>query len=115
MTQLAARVVHEELRPEPSQARANVTELAIVSTPRVEFMEPEFLVPGELMLGTLADQRIRVIAPIEVRLFEEEGQVVAQAPAFDEFGFGANASEALQDIQHALAQLYYSLGEMQND
>jgi len=72
---------------------------------------PALLVPGDLLLGSLSDPRLRVVSPIRVRLFLEHDHVVAEAPNLNEFGYGSHISEAVRDIQRAIAQLYLSLEE----
>jgi len=67
--------------------------------------------PAEMKLGFLRDRRFRVRQPIAVRFALHEGQCVAEAAEFGEFGYGASAGEALADLQGALAQLYFALKE----
>lgn len=116
MAILNAPIIQQELRPGMDTALAvrEGTKIQISSPPTVVSLEhalPELLVPGEIRLATLSDPRLRVTAPIRVRLFEEHGQVVAEATELSEFGFGSNISEAMDDIQRAIAQLYFSLDE----
>jgi hypothetical protein len=99
-------------RPEASCGRGSGT---VVESPRVtlegETTSPGSLVPGEVLLGSLLTPQLRIITPIVVRFFEDHDRVVAEATELNEFGFGSNASEALRDIQRAIAQLYRSLEE----
>lgn len=69
------------------------------------------LVPGEIWLGSLLDPRLKVVAPLLVRLSLDHDRVVAEAPELNEFGFGESASEAVADIQSAVVLLYFSLEE----
>jgi hypothetical protein len=69
--------------------------------------------PAEIQLGALRDGRLRVVQPFRVRFSSEGPQVIAEALEVDEFGFGSNPSEALTDLQRALAALYLSLEEEQ--
>jgi hypothetical protein len=69
--------------------------------------------PEEIRLGALRDGRLRVREPFLVRLSTEGDHTIAEAPEADEFGFGRNPSEALADLQRALAALYFSLEEEQ--
>ena len=39
----------------------------------------------------------------------EGGKHVVEAPELNEFGFGDNLSEALSDLQAAIAELYFTL------
>lgn len=66
-------------------------------------------IPDRILIGFLHDGRLRVQIPIAVKFSTEEEHVIAEAEAFNEFGFGANPSEALRDLQRALAELYFTL------
>lgn len=71
--------------------------------------------PVTVMLESLGDTRLRVKAPIEVRVFATEGFILAEAVGFNEFGEGDSPAEAVADLQAALADLYFSLeGEQDN-
>lgn len=67
--------------------------------------------PSTVMLGFLRDGRLRVRAAIEVVIEEAEGQIIAEAEELNEFGCGDNLTEAISDLQHAIAELYFSLEE----
>jgi hypothetical protein len=60
-------------------------------------------------LGSLRDGRLRVVEPVEVVRTTEEGKCVVEAPELNEFGFGDNLSEAITDLQAAIAELYFTL------
>ena len=60
-------------------------------------------------LGSLRDARLRVIEPIEVSRMIEGGKSVVEATELKEFGFGNNSSEAVSDLQSAIAELYFTL------
>ncbi|MDP2952816.1 MAG: hypothetical protein Q8O76_05830 [Chloroflexota bacterium] len=66
-------------------------------------------VPSELLLGSLRDGRLRVCSPITVKLMTEGEHIIAEAAELNEFGFGKNPSEALIDLQRAIAELYFTL------
>ncbi len=71
--------------------------------------------PATVMLESLGDTRLRVKAPIEVRVFATEGFILAEAIGFNEFGEGDSPAEAVADLQAALSELYFSLeGEQHN-
>ena len=59
------------------------------------------------------DPSLRIKKPFTVNFSNEAGQTLAVAVEVDEYGVGANASEAHQDLQHAIAELYPSLQEDQ--
>ena len=65
--------------------------------------------PREFALGALRDGRLRVIEPIAVKWTTEDGQCVAEAPEISEFGFGDNLTEAIADLQAAIAELHFAL------
>ena len=67
--------------------------------------------PATVMLGFLRDGRLRVRAAIEVAILEADGQIIAEAEELNEFGSGDNLTEAIIDLQHAIAELYFSLEE----
>lgn len=67
--------------------------------------------PSHIKLGALRDGRLRVISPISVNLSTEGQHVIAEAVELNEFGFGENPSEAIMDLQHTIAELYFSLEE----
>lgn len=65
--------------------------------------------PDHILLGSLRDGRLRVQSPITVKLTKEDQHVIAEATELAEFGFGANLSEALRDLQEAIVELYFTL------
>ena len=69
--------------------------------------------PAQLLLGALRDGRLRVRSPIAVELTTENQDFIAEAVGLDEFGFGKNPSEAVADLQHAIAELYFTLDREQ--
>jgi hypothetical protein len=70
-------------------------------------------IPDQVFLGCLRDGRLKVYSPIMVKLTSEGEHVVAEAIEFDEFGFGNNLSQALVDLQRAIAELYFTLEKEQ--
>ena len=68
------------------------------------------IIPLEVIkLGFLRDGRLRVREAIEVKILEEEGQIIAEAEELNEFGSGDNQTEAITDLQYAIADLYFTL------
>ena len=67
--------------------------------------------PREFTLGSLRDGRLRVVEPIEVVQTAEDGKCVVETPELNEFGFGDNPSEAIADLQAAIAELYFTLND----
>jgi len=72
---------------------------------------PAPLVPTKILLGALLDGRLGVHSPITVKFASEGPNVIAEAVEFNEFGFGQNRSEALTNLQHVIAELYFALEE----
>ena len=70
---------------------------------------PPLTLPARIKLESLADDRLRVKAPIEVVLFAAEGLVVAEVEELYECGDGPSPAAALADLQYALADLYFTL------
>ena len=89
------------------------------SSQRLEQVKFENILPSvmdapaeeEFLLGRLRDGRLQVVVPIQVRTVREAAasNFVAEAASLNEFGFGENQSEAIADLQHAIAELYFSL------
>ena len=65
--------------------------------------------PERFALGSLRDGRLRVAESIEVVQMMEGGKYVVEAADLNEFGFGDNLSEAVADLQAAIAELYLTL------
>jgi hypothetical protein len=65
--------------------------------------------PDRFALGSLRDGRLRVVKPIDVVQMSMGGKFVVEAPELNEFGFGDGFSEAIADLQAAIAELYFTL------
>ena len=61
------------------------------------------------LLVTLADGRFRMPVSFAVRFLTEGDSIVAEAAEVNEFGFGPTRSEAIQDLQSAIEDLYLTL------
>jgi hypothetical protein len=66
--------------------------------------------PAKILLGWLNDPRLRLRKAIQIDLSRHEQTIIAYSPGFEEFGYGANISEALDDIAGTLSELFFSLG-----
>lgn len=86
-------------------------EVAAPVWPDVNLAPPR---PAKVKLGFLRDGRLRVKEPIEAVVFETEGFIVAEAEELFECGDGINQSEAIADLQYAIADLYFTLEEEQD-
>ena len=67
--------------------------------------------PQRLLFGALKDPKLRLARAIPLEVSVEESTVVVSWAEIDEFGSGANMSEALDDFGHALCELYHRLNE----
>ncbi|HSF30432.1 MAG TPA: hypothetical protein VLK82_08185 [Candidatus Tectomicrobia bacterium] len=74
---------------------------------------PTAAVPDQVLLGSLHDGRLRVQAAIPDKLTTEREHLIAGAVEFEEFGFGRTLSEALVDLQRAIAELYFAFEQEQ--
>ena len=70
--------------------------------------------PERFTLGSLRDGRLRVVNPIDVVQMSEGRKFVVEAPELNEFGFGDGFSEAIADLQAAIAELYFTLETERN-
>ena len=79
--------------------------------PRRQVLLPEE--PQSINLACLRDPALRIKKAFTVNFAKESGQTLAAAVEVEEYGIGANETEARQDLQHAIASLYHSLQEDQ--
>ena len=70
-----------------------------------------FSFPATILFGATIDRRLRVKNPIPITLSKEGDVVVASSSELEEFGYGNDISEALDDFARTLAELYLSLEE----
>ncbi len=70
-----------------------------------------FSLPEDILFGAVLDRRLRVKKPIPVTISKDESGVVVSSSELEDFGCGANISEALDDFAKTLAELYFSLKE----
>lgn len=62
-----------------------------------------------MKVGALRDGRLRVREPFSVRKRRENDDFTMEATEIGEFGFGKNPTEALADLQRAVAELFFYL------
>ena len=103
LEELPPQVVPEQENAEAIGQVPNWLDRVPVEPDSLEAASPEFL------LGSLRDGRLRVVEPISVSRTAESGQIVLEAHELNEFGFGGNVSEAIADLQTAIAELYFTL------
>ena len=70
--------------------------------------------PETILLGALRDPRLRLIAPLIITFECENDDIVAYCEELEEFGFGTHLTEAIEDLQVTIAELYFTLKE-END
>jgi hypothetical protein len=61
--------------------------------------------PDHLLLGTVGDDRLRVLKPIPLDVSVEDVHVVVSWTEVDEFGSGDTLSQAIDDFSASLLQL----------
>ena len=62
-------------------------------------------------LDGLRDERLTLVEPFAIERTTDAGRCVLEATEINEFGFGENLSEAIADLQAAIAELYFNLEE----
>jgi hypothetical protein len=62
-----------------------------------------------LLLYSLRHSQLRLSSPIAVSLEDDGEQVIAVAYDLDVFGYGETEWEALDDLRHAITDLYFTL------
>lgn len=67
--------------------------------------------PKAMLLGALRDPRLRLIEPLTITFERENDDIVACCEEFEEFGFGTHLTEAIEDLQATIAELYFTLKE----
>jgi hypothetical protein len=70
--------------------------------------------PSTMLLGALRDPRLRLITPLTITFEREDSDIVAYCEELEEFGYGTHLTEAIEDLQAAIAELYFTLKE-END
>ena len=75
-------------------------------------IEPKL--PSTMLLGALRDPGLRLIVPLTVTFERENNDIVAYCEELEEFGFGTHLTEAIEDLQVAIAEFYFTLKE-END
>ena len=88
---------------------ASWTAASMVAPETFEIIDDPMDLPESFGLGSLRDGRLRIVEPIAVTWMRERNKYVVEATELNEFGFGANLSEALKDLQATLGELYHTL------
>jgi len=67
--------------------------------------------PADIRLGGLLDSRLSFRKPLPVSLYKDQDVYVARCIEVDNFGYGSNSSEALDDLGKTLSEMYFFLSE----
>ena len=105
-------IIQVPLRRAENLARGVITR--VETHDELEFVAVEMQPVHTLLVGHLLTPALRVAVPFLVTFEHDEGNVVASAPVFNEFGFGLDRNEALRDLQRAIEELYLELEERQD-
>lgn len=65
----------------------------------------------DLKFGALPDRRLRFKQPLNVRLYKDNGTYIAQCVEIEQFGYGGDSSEALDDLGKTLSEMYFYLSD----
>jgi len=76
-----------------------------------EFSSISPTLPSTMLLGALRDPRLRLLAPLTITFERENNDIVAYCEELEEFGFGTHLTEAIQDLQVTITELYFTLKE----
>jgi hypothetical protein len=104
----------------PHEETPEFSNLRFGETPKEELSQTEIggeaedvdypsAIPDTLLLGNLFDLRLRLSNPLEVELEQEGEFYIAKCEYLQEFGYSTEAFGAVEDLKHALAELYWSL------
>ena len=69
--------------------------------------------PLNIRFGGLLDRRLSFRNPLQVRLYKSSGSYVAECSQLDQFGYGSNSAEALDDLGQTLSEMYFYLTDAQ--
>ena len=106
--------------PFPPGTHEKESKLASHEVPVLEHMMSQSQVtlqptplPDHMLLGALRHPRLRLKAPLSVNLSAENEYIIAECPELNEFGYGPHLTAAIADLQHTIAELYFTLKEEQ--
>jgi len=78
--------------------------------PTWQFYSGRKTLPYTIALGCLLDGRLRMEYAVDVILERgSSGLLIAHCQELNEFGCGCTTSEAIADLQHCIAELYFAL------
>jgi len=86
-----------------------------------EYSSPELFIPideehasarpNSVLLGTVADRRLRVRKAIPLDVSAEEGNVIVSWGATDEFACGASMGDAIEEFSKTIGELFFDLND----
>lgn len=84
-------------------------------TTEVQFVGADKATPSVLQVATLPDDRLRMEEPVEVKIERENEFYIARCDDLNEFGYGESPTEAIEDLQLTLVELYWVLKAEEED
>ena len=78
-------------------------------TVQIQYQIADKATPRVLYLAILPDDRLRMKAPVEVEIEQEGEFYIARCNYLNEFGYGESPTEAIEDLQLILVELYWTL------
>jgi hypothetical protein len=81
------------------------------NAPSIAFVGGSEEFPMNLKFAALPDGRLRFKQPLSVRLSKDNGTYVAQCIEIDQFGYGSDSGEALDDLSRTLAEMFIYLSD----
>ena len=110
----APGLITEEVFNRWMESGPATAELAVEPAPE---SEPEEEVTHELrhvQIGSLLDPRLRVQGTLVLDIKRDGEFYIASCDQFDEYGYGTDVINAVQDARHTIAELYWELKENQD-
>ena len=78
-------------------------------TTPTEIIGPAPALLETMLLGALRDPRLHLVVPLTITFERENDDIVAYCEELEEFGFGTHLTEAIEDLQATIAELYFTL------
>ena len=95
------------------------TEFFPAVVPSWETVQLDIGFPMDLEIASLPDDRLRLINPLRAEIRQDDEGFVACVSDFNEYGYGEDYFEAVDDLREVLCELYWSLleskGELSSD
>ncbi len=67
--------------------------------------------PVLMLYGGRLDWRLRTARPFPVRIYKENDTYVVQCEEIEQFGYGSDMSEALDDFGKTVSEMYFYLAD----